>query len=121
MLHVQRQHVDQKGAGRLEREYAKTSTDATHWGLNPCFWYVERGTHQLPRRKALVETPFDIPMIRARWIARQQMNTLHKRGFPNTKFLDDKPYWEGRMPRLWGGTSYQHQREKERKAMRGRR
>ncbi len=41
------------------------------------------------------------------------MNTLHKRGFPDTKFLNDKPYWEGHLPWPRGGTSYKHQREKE--------
>ncbi len=62
MLHVQRQHVAQKGAGRLEREYAETSKDSTRWGLNPCFRYVELGNHYPPRRKAPVEVPFNVPI-----------------------------------------------------------
>ena len=82
MLHVQRQHVAQKGSGRLVQKYAKTSTDCICWGLNPCLRCVELGTHYPLRRKAPVEVPFNIPVIRARWAARQQMNTLYKRGFP---------------------------------------
>ena len=94
MLHVQRQHVAQRGPRKLEGECAETSKDSTRWGLNPCFRYVELGNQYPLHRKALVDVPFDVPVIRARWIARQQMNTLHKRGFPDMKFLDDKPYWE---------------------------
>ncbi len=74
---------------------------------------MELGDHYPPRPKAPVEVPFNLPVIGARWVARQQMNTLHKRGFPDTKFLDDKPYWEERQPRPRGHTSYTHQREKE--------
>ncbi len=60
-----------------------------------------------------MEIAFDIPVIRARWAARRQMNTLYERGFPDMKFLDDKPFWEGRVPRPQGGASLKQQREKE--------
>ncbi len=113
MLHVQRQHVAHGQARGLERESAETSEDSTRWRLNPCFRYVELGDLQSPRRKTPMEAPFDVPVIEARWLARQQMNTLQKRGFPDAKFLDDQPYWEERWPRARGGTSAKHQREKE--------
>ncbi len=58
MQHVQRQHVAQLKTRRLEREYARTSTDST-------------------------------------------------------EFLDDQPFWEGRVPWPRGGPSLKHQREKE--------
>ncbi len=60
-----------------------------------------------------MEAPFDVPVIGARWLARQQMNILQRRGFPDAKFLDDQPYWEERRPWARGGTSAKHQREKE--------
>ena len=41
------------------------------------------------------------------------MNALHKRGFPDAKFLDDQTYWEERRQRPQGGTSAKHQHEKE--------
>ncbi len=63
MLYVPCQHVAQKGAGRLEREYAETSKDSTRWGLNLCFRYVELGNHYPPHRKATVEVPFNVPVI----------------------------------------------------------
>ncbi len=65
MLHVQCQHIAQLKHGRLEREYARTSTDSTCWGLNPCFQYVELGTRYPLHRKTPVEIPFDMPVIRA--------------------------------------------------------
>ncbi len=113
MMHVQRRHVAHGEAGELERESAGTSEDSTRWGINPCFRYVELGHRYPPRRKALVEVPFNEPVIGARWIAHQQMNSLHKCGFPDAKFLNHQPYWGECKPRTWGGTSYKHQREKE--------
>ncbi len=41
------------------------------------------------------------------------MDDLYDRGFPDAKFVDDKPFWEGHLPRSRGGTSLKHQREKE--------
>ena len=41
------------------------------------------------------------------------MDTLYKRGFPDTKFLDDQPFWDGRVPWPPGGTNLKHQQEKE--------
>ncbi len=110
MLHVQRQGK----AGGRKWESAETSKDSTRWGLNPCFRSVRLGDlYPTPCRKMPVEAPYNVPVIEARWLARQQMNTLQKRGFPDAKFLDDQPYWEERRPRARGGTSAKHQREKE--------
>ncbi len=41
------------------------------------------------------------------------MNSLHRRGFPDAKFLDHQPYWGDYKNRTRGGTGYKHQREKE--------
>ena len=113
MMHVQRRHVAHGEAGELEQESARTSEDSTRWGINPCCRYVELGDRYPPRRKALVEVPFNEPVIGSQWIARQQMNSLHKRGFPDAKFLDHQPYWGECKTRTRGGTSYKHQRKKE--------
>ncbi len=113
MMHVQRCHVTHREAGELERESAETSEDSTRWGINPCFRYVEMRDCQTPGQKVPVEVPLDEPVIGTRWIARQQMNLLYKRGFPDAKFLDHQPYWGECKTRTRGGTSYKHQHEKE--------
>ncbi len=41
------------------------------------------------------------------------MNDLYSRGLPEADFVDDKPFWEGCLPRPRGDTSRKHQREKE--------
>ncbi len=94
MLHVQRQQLAQGEAGELKRESAETTKDATRWGLNPCFQSVALGNLYPPHRKIPAEAPFNVSVIEGRWLARQQMNTLQKRGFPDAKFLDDQPCWE---------------------------
>ncbi len=66
-----------------------------------------------PSRTIPVEAPCNEPVIGAQWIARQQMNSLYKCGFPDAKFLDHQPYWGEYETRTQGGTNYKHQREKE--------
>ncbi len=113
MMHVQRCHVAHGEAGELERESAETSKDSTRWGINPCFRDVELRDRCPPHQKTPVEAPYNEPVIGARWIAHQQMNSLYKRGFPYAKFLDHQPYWGDCKTRARGGTSSKHQREKE--------
>ncbi len=107
MMHVQRCHVAHGEAGELEWESAGTSKDSTRWGIKPCFRDVGLRDHYPPLWKTSVEAPYIEPVIGARWIARQQMNSLYKCGFPDAKCLDHQPY------RGKGGTSHKHQCEKE--------
>ena len=113
MLHVQWQHIAKLRTRRLEWDYARTSKDTTFWGLNPCYRYVELGTNYPPHWRAPVEANVDLPMMRASWASRQKMDSLYGRGFPEAKFVDNKPFWEGRLPWPRGGTNPKHQREKE--------
>ncbi len=52
-------------------------------------------------------------MIGARWVVRQQTNSLYQNGFPDEDFLDHQPYWGEYKNRTRGGTNPKHQREKE--------
>ncbi len=113
MMPVQRCHVNHGETGNLERDSGKTSRDATCWGVNPCFRDVGLKDRLPPPRKIPVEAPGGIPVIGARWVVRQQMDSLYKSGFPYDKFLDHQPYWGEYKNRKRGGTSYKHQREKE--------
>ncbi len=103
MMHVQRCHVNHGEAGELERESGKTSQDSTCWGVKPCFHDMGLKDRHPPPRKIPVEAPCNALVIGARWIARQQMNSLHRRGFSDAKFLDHQPYWEEYKNRMWGG------------------
>ncbi len=102
MMHVQRCHVAHGEAGGLERESGKTSQDSTRWGVNPCFRDVGLKDPHPPPRKILVEAPGNIPVIGARWVVRQQMNSLDRRGFPDARFLDHQPYWQEYKNRMRG-------------------
>ncbi len=93
MMHVQRCHVAHGEAGELERESGKTSQDSTRWGVNPCFRDVGLKDRHPPPRGIPVEVPGNAPVIGARWVVRQQMASLYRRGFPDARFLDHQPYW----------------------------
>ncbi len=74
MLHIRWQHITKLKTGRFGWENARTRKDTAFWGLNPCFRYMEVGANYLPRRRAPVDALRDLPVMRARWATRQEMD-----------------------------------------------
>ena len=93
MMHVQRCHVNPGETGGLEWESGNTTQDFIHWGVNPCFRDVGLRDRHPPPRRIPVKALNDLPVIGARWVVRQQMDSLCRSGFPDDSFLDHKPYW----------------------------
>ncbi len=113
MMHVQHSHVNHGKTGGLVWESGKTTQDSTRWGVSPCFRDVGLKDRHPPPRRIPVEDPGELPVIGARWVVHQQMDSLYRNGFPDNSFLDHQPYWGEYKNRPWGGTNHKHQREKE--------
>ncbi len=113
MMHVQRCHVNPVETGGLERESGDTTQDSIRWGVNPCFRDVGLKDRNPPPQRIPVEDPGELPVIGARWVVRQQMNSLYRSGFPDDGFLDHQPYWGEYKNRTRGGMNPKHQRDKE--------
>ncbi len=74
---------------------------------------MELGAAYPPRRRASVDTPDDLPVMQARWAARQEVESLHGRQYPRELWLDTEPLWEGRWPRARGGAKARQQKERD--------
>ncbi len=112
-MHVQRCHINHGETGGLERESSKICQDSTRWGVNPCFRDVGLKDRHPPPRRIPVEDPGSLSVIGARWVVRQQMDSLYRSGFPDDRFLDHQPYWGEYKKQTQGGMGYKHQWEKE--------
>ncbi len=93
MMHVQHSHVNHGKTGGLVWESGKTTQDSTRWGVSPCFRDVGLKDRHPPPRRIPVEDPGELPVIGARWVVHQQMDSLYRNGFPDDSFLDHQPYW----------------------------
>ncbi len=111
MMHVQRCHVNPGGTPGEGPEGCSGRVETPP--KTPCFRDVGLRDCHPPPRRIPVKAPDDLPVIGARWVVRQQMDSLCRSGFPNDSFLDHKPYWGEYKNRTRGGTNPKHQWEKE--------